>query len=196
MGEPRIAIGRGDAAGALAELAVVERAALDGPLRRAAGRRCARARTFAPARTPRPRASRRPCVEASPADAFAAEALSVRGVALAFTGDDTAARETLDDAIRVARALAEPRIEAVALGSVGHRPPARGANRETHAQPTRPRLAAAEKARDAGTVAAMRLNLAGLAQVEGDLAQALGHLEAAVDMGRRAGSGAAVTQAS
>ena len=56
-------------------------------------------------------------------------------------------------------------------------------------------LAAAEKARDAATVAAMRLNLAGLVQEEGDLAQALVHLEAAVDMGERAGNGATVTQA-
>src|SRR6185312_16304462 len=40
-----------------------------------------------------------------------------------------------------------------------------------------------------------RLNLAGLAQGEGDLGAALTHLEAAVDMGQRAGSGAALTQA-
>ena len=37
-----------------------------------------------------------------------------------------------------------------------------------------------------------RLNLAGLAQGEGDFAAALGHLEAAVDMGRRLGGGSAV----
>jgi transcriptional regulator with GAF, ATPase, and Fis domain len=41
----------------------------------------------------------------------------------------------------------------------------------------------------------MRLNLAVLAQAEGDFAQALLNLEAAVDMGKRAGTGATVTQA-
>src|SRR5262249_27372404 len=56
-------------------------------------------------------------------------------------------------------------------------------------------LAAAEGARDAATVAAMRLNLAGLAKAEGDLAAALAHLEASVDMGRRSGVALAVQQA-
>src|SRR4029078_7691463 len=47
---------------------------------------------------------------------------------------------------------------------------------------------AAEAARDASTVALTRLNLAGLAREEADLAGALAHLEAAVELGRRAGS--------
>ena len=41
----------------------------------------------------------------------------------------------------------------------------------------------------------MRLNLAGLAQTKGDLGEALVHLEAAVDMGRRAGARIAVQHA-
>jgi tetratricopeptide (TPR) repeat protein len=48
---------------------------------------------------------------------------------------------------------------------------------------------------DAATVAAMRLNLAGLAQAEGDFAAALTHYEASVDMGRRSGVALAVQQA-
>ncbi len=165
MVRARIAIGRGDAAGALSELAVVERAALDGPLRR--GWQALRARAYLRAGAYAEAASlAKAVVEASPADVFAAEALSVRGVALAFTGDDTAARETLDDAIRVARALADPRIEAVALGSsaIAHQRAGRNENARAAYEAS---LAAAEKARDAGTVATMRLNLAGLAQVGG-----------------------------
>ncbi len=193
MARARIAIGRGDATAALTELAAVERAALEGPLRRAwqalRARACLRAGAYAEAAT-----LARAVVDAGAKDALAAEALSVHGVALAFTGDDPAARAMLDDAIRVARAIGEARVEAVALGSsaIAHQRAGRNENARAAYEAA---LAAAEKALDAGTVATMRLNLAGLAQAEGDLAQALGHLEAAVDMGRRAGSGAAVTQA-
>jgi transcriptional regulator with GAF, ATPase, and Fis domain len=56
-------------------------------------------------------------------------------------------------------------------------------------------LAAAQEAGDAATVAAGRLNLAGLARADGDLAGALAHLEAAVDLGSRAGGIIAVQQA-
>ncbi|HZU83130.1 MAG TPA: sigma 54-interacting transcriptional regulator, partial [Polyangiaceae bacterium] len=88
----------------------------------------------------------------------------------------------------------EPRAEAVALGSaaIAHQRAGRNADARDAYEAS---LAAAEKARDAATVAAMRLNLAGLAQADGDLAKALVNLEAAVDMGRRAGNGATVTQA-
>jgi DNA-binding NtrC family response regulator len=193
LAHARIAVGRGDAAGALNELAVVERAALEGPL----------ARTW---RTLRARASLRAgaygdaaaqakvVVDSGAGDALSVEARSVHGVALAFTGEDAAARAMLDDAIRVARAVADPRVEAVALGSsaIAHQRAGRNENARAAYEAA---LIAAESARDAATVATMRLNLAGLAQADGDLAQALGHLEAAVDMGQRAGSGAAVTQA-
>ena len=94
----------------------------------------------------------------------------------------------------MARATGDPRVEAVALGSaaIAHQRAGRTGNARAAYEAS---LAAAEQARDAGTLAAMRLNLAGLVQSEGDLAQALVHLEAAVDLGRRAGSGAAVIQA-
>jgi serine/threonine-protein kinase PknK len=193
MARARIAIGRGDAADGLAELAAVERPALESPLRRAwqalRARACLRAGAYAEASS-----LARAVVDAGASDSLAAEALSVHGVALAFTGNDASARETLDDAIRVARALSDPRIEAVALGSsaIAHQRAGRSENARAAYEAA---LTAAENARDAGTIATMRLNLAVLAQAEGDLAHALGHLEAAVDMGRRAGSGAAVTQA-
>jgi serine/threonine-protein kinase PknK len=189
----RIAIGRGDPAGALADLAAVERLAMSGSLARAWS--ALRARAYLRAGEYAEAASvAQSVVMAESTDAIAAEALSVRGVALAFTGDDARARGLLDDAIRVARAIGDPRVEAVALGSsaIAHQ---RAGRNESARAAYEAALAAAETARDAATVATMRLNLAGLAQAEGDLSLALGHLEAAVDMGRRAGSGAAVTQA-
>ncbi len=189
----RIAIGRGDPAGALADLAGIEQPALAGSVARAW--RALRARAYLRAGEYAEAARlAEEVVDSGNADALAAEALSVRGVALAFTGDDAGARGLLDEAIRVARALDDPRIEAVALGSsaIAHQRAGRNENARAAYEAS---LTAAERARDAGTVATMRLNLAALAQGEGDLAQALGHLEAAVDMGRRAGSGAAVTQA-
>src|SRR6185312_15816178 len=125
-------------------------------------------------------------------DALAADALSVRGVALAFTGEDSAARSALAEAIRVARAIGDPRAEAVALGSAAIADQRAGRTSDARAG-YEGALAAAERARDAATVATTRLNLAGLAQGEGDLGAALTHLEAAVDMGQRAGSGAALT---
>ena len=48
-------------------------------------------------------------------------------------------------------------------------------------------LSRAEEAGDAGSVATTRLNLAAIAKAQGDLAAAIRHLEAAVDMGRRSG---------
>jgi transcriptional regulator with GAF, ATPase, and Fis domain len=192
LARARIALGKGDTSRAVAELEVVEAAALKLPSRRAWQAVRARAHLRAGEYADAARLAQA-VVEADPGDALAADALSARGVALSLTGEDTLARATLEEAVRVARATGEPRVEAVALGSAaiahqraGRTNAARGAYEAS--------LAAAERARDAATVAAMRLNLAGLAQGEGDLAQALTHLEAAVDMGRRAGSGAAVTQ--
>ncbi len=193
LARSRIALGRGDAAGALAELDAVQQAALAGKCRRAwqasRARVCLRAGQYAEAID-----LAQQVLETGREDPLASDALSVRGVALAFTGDDSAAREALGEAVRVARATGEPRVEAVALGSqaIAHQRAGRAADARAAYEAS---LTAAEKARDAATVAATRLNLASLAQAEGDLAQALVHLEAAVDMGRRAGSGAAVTQA-
>jgi serine/threonine-protein kinase PknK len=193
LARARIAVGRGDPQGALVDLEAIATEALAGEARRAweglRARVHLRAGEYAEAA-----ALAQAVVEAGASDAIAADALSVRGVALAFTGDDARAGEALEEAVRVARITREPRAEAVALGSaaIAHQ---RAGRADAARSAYEASLAAAEKARDAATVAAMRLNLAGLAQEEGDLAQALVNLEAAVDMGQRAGNGATVTQA-
>ncbi len=193
LARARLAVGRGDASLALTELADVEAAARQGPFFRAWQGLRARAflRSGAHAEAA---ALARAALEGGASDAAAAEARSALGVALAFTGDDAGATAALDEAVRVARAIGDPRIEAVALGSsaIAHQ---RAGRNESARAAYEAALAAAEAARDAATVATMRLNLAGLAQASGELAQALGHLEGAVDMGQRAGSGAALTQA-
>ncbi len=127
-------------------------------------------------------------------DAIASDALSVRGLALAFTSQDAGALGSIERATGVARAVGDKRAEGVALGSLAivHQRAGRAAEaKRAYAES----LAAAEAAGDAWVYAATRLNLAGLAQSEGDFAAALAHLEAAVDMGRRMGGGSAVQQA-
>ena len=133
-------------------------------------------------------------VIAGKGDGLASDALSVRGLALAFTSEDAAAGETIERAVLVARAAEDKRAEAVALGSVAivHQRAGRAAEAKRAYEAS---LAAAEAARDAWTYAQTRLNLAGLSQTEGDFAAALAHLEAAVDMGRRLGGGSAIQQA-
>ncbi|MGD0676644.1 MAG: sigma 54-interacting transcriptional regulator [Polyangiaceae bacterium] len=193
IGRARVAIGRGDATRALAELAAIEPTAMASNRARAFCTVRARAHLRAGLYEQAVRLAEG-VVQADAADADAADALSVRGVALALMGDDAGARETLDRAVKVARTLGSPRLEAVALGSAAIAHQRAGRSSEARADYLAS-LSAAERAEDAATVATVRLNLAGLAQAEGELAQALVHLDAAVDMGRRAGNGAAVTQA-
>jgi transcriptional regulator with GAF, ATPase, and Fis domain len=192
LARARIAMKSGDTAGAVAELQQVEQAAAASSPRAWQVLR-ARAHLRAGEYSEAARLARE-VVEAGAEDSLASDALSVRGVVLAFTGEDTAAREALEEALRVARASQEPRLEAVALGSVAIVHQRAGRTRDARAA-YEASIAAAEKARDADTVAAMRLNLAMFAHGEGDFAQALAHLEAAVDMGQRAGSAVVVTQA-
>jgi transcriptional regulator with GAF, ATPase, and Fis domain len=193
LARARIAIGRGDADGSLAELAAIEDGCSATGQARAwktlRARACLRAGHYAEAAT-----LARAVFEEDANDAQAVEAMSVRGVALALTGEDAAAREVLGRAVDIAGRLGDPRVEAVALGSaaIAHQRAGRSGDARVAYQEA---LAAAEKAQDAATVATVRLNLAGLAHAEGDLALSLVHLEAAVDMGRRAGIGAALTQA-
>ncbi len=115
-----------------------------------------------------------------------ADSVAVRGLAQSFASRHQEARATLENAVRLARGVAEPRILSVALGSLAfalqrddHLAEAKTAYEEA--------LGAAEEAGDAGSVATTRLNLAGIAKSQGDLASAIRHLEAAVDMGRRSG---------
>jgi transcriptional regulator with GAF, ATPase, and Fis domain len=96
--------------------------------------------------------------------------------------------------VAAARALAEPRVLSVALSSMAF-----SLQRQGKLDEARPAyeeaLAHAEHAGDAGTVATTRLNLAGIAKAQSELAQAIVHLEAAVDMGRRSGRRATLRQA-
>lgn len=127
-------------------------------------------------------------------DAQSADALAVGGVALAYLGEEARAIAALEEAVAVAKRMHDARVEAVALGSlaIAHQ---RGGRTKEARDAYEAALASAEKARDAWTLATTRLNLAGIAKADGDLAQSLVHLEAALDMGRRAGALMAVQQA-
>jgi serine/threonine-protein kinase PknK len=193
FGRARIALDRADAEGAFAILDAIEQAAERAHL----GRMLHTLRARADLRAGRYRAAAEQAeqvLSGDRSDALAANALSIRGVALAYTGEDDEAHKTLDEAVRVARALGEPRMEAVAFGSLAIAHQRAGRMREAR-EGYEVSLAAAERAEDAATVATTRLNLAGLARAEGELGQALAHFEAAADMAARAGTQAAVTQA-
>ena len=188
----RIALGRGDATAAKALLAEIRAKAVASPQRRAwqiaSARAHLRAGDYLDAV-----ALTTSVIEGGSDDALAADAYSVRGVALALTGDDQLAQASLERALAVAHESGDPRVEAVALGSSAIAHQRAGRTREARVA-YEASLAAAERAGDAATVAAMRLNLAVLARSEGDLALASTHLEAAVDLGRRAGGLLAVQQ--
>ncbi len=127
-------------------------------------------------------------------DPLTADALSVHGITLAWTGREAEAETTLAQAITVALKVKDRRVEALARGSMAIVLQRSGRNEEARTF-YEASLSAAEDARDATTVALTRLNLAALARDEGDLGAALLHLEAAVDMARRAGSSFAVQNA-
>jgi transcriptional regulator with GAF, ATPase, and Fis domain/tetratricopeptide (TPR) repeat protein len=115
-----------------------------------------------------------------------ADSVAVRGLAQSFASRHQDARATLEDAVRLARGVAEPRILSVALGSLAFA--LQRDDRLVEAKVAYEEgLLAAEEAGDAGSVATTRLNLAGIAKSQGNLATAIRHLEAAVDMGRRSG---------
>ncbi len=123
-----------------------------------------------------------------------AEALATSGVAQSLSARHDEATRTLTRSVEVARGTGEPRVLAVALGSLafalqrdGRLDEAQRANAEA--------LTLAERAGDAGHVATTRLNLAGISRMRGNIADALTHLEAAVDMGRRSGRQTTVRQA-
>jgi transcriptional regulator with GAF, ATPase, and Fis domain/predicted Ser/Thr protein kinase len=122
------------------------------------------------------------------------EALAISGIAQSLSARHEQATRTLRRSVDVARGSGDPRGLAVALGSLAFAlqrndklDEAQSANEEA--------LGLAEKAGDAGHVATTRLNLAGIARMRGDVAGAIDHLEAAVDMGRRSGRQSTVRQA-
>ncbi|WP_394832743.1 sigma 54-interacting transcriptional regulator [Pendulispora rubella] len=184
VAQGRIALGRGDPAAAAAKLDAIDPTVRD-TAKYARAWKVARARAHLRSGAYAEAAAlAEGAIEGD--DARSADALSVRGIALVFMGSDEQGRAELGRSLELARQVGDRRLEAVALGAmaiVHQRAGENGKAREAYEQS----LAAAEDARDAGTVALTRLNLAGLARAEGDLALSLTHLEAAVDMGRRAG---------
>jgi transcriptional regulator with GAF, ATPase, and Fis domain len=127
-------------------------------------------------------------------DATATEALAYASLALSLLGRHDEAVARLEAAGVRADALGVARLEALVyscLGLVLQR-----ADRGEPARTAYERAArAAERASDAGTLAMVQLNLAGLLKIQGDIAGSLELFEAAVDMGRRSGRRSTVRQA-
>ena len=115
-----------------------------------------------------------------------AEALAYKGLLLMYLGRHDEARQVLQQAVERARGVGAARPEAVALLSLGV-----VEQRDDHADDAiaayERALVAAEQASEAGLLATVQLNLAGVLKVRGDLARAVELFGAAVDMGRRSG---------
>jgi transcriptional regulator with GAF, ATPase, and Fis domain len=127
-------------------------------------------------------------------DATGTEALAYASLALSLLGRHDEAVQRLEQAEERAGKLGVARLEALVLSCLGlvlqradRGEPARVAYRRA--------VEAAERASDAGTLAMVQLNLAGLLKIQGDIAGALELFEAAVDMGRRSGRRATARQA-
>jgi transcriptional regulator with GAF, ATPase, and Fis domain/tetratricopeptide (TPR) repeat protein len=189
----RVAYGRGEAAEALALLDEVEAQAAKSPQRRAwqvtRARACLRAGRYKEAED-----MAESVIRAHGDDAIAADALAIRGLAFVYDGKDPLAKTELARAVDVAAKVKDRRVQAIALCSLAIAQQRSGQSAEARAT-YEAALTQAEGARDAATVATIRLNLSNLAQFDGDLALGLGHLEAAVDMGRRTGALVAMQQA-
>ncbi len=125
--------------------------------------------------------------------AVSTEALSYRGIALSLLGKPDEARAALEQALAQAVELEAPRLEALALASLGL-VFQRGDRSDEASDAYRRAVVAAERASDAAALATIQLNLAGLLKVRGDIAGAIEHFEAAVDMGRRAGRRSSMLQ--
>jgi transcriptional regulator with GAF, ATPase, and Fis domain/serine/threonine protein kinase len=183
--EARLALGRGDPQRAIAELEAIGREAEGSELDRSYRVVRARAHLRLSENTEAAELARR-VLKSSDNDALAIEALCILGTALAYSGSEREGAEALERACALAGPRGEPRLEALAFGNLAIMHQRAGRHAEARAAYERS-LTAAESARDAATIAITRLNLGALARDTGDLASALAHLEAAVDMGRRAG---------
>ena len=127
-------------------------------------------------------------------DWIGAEALAYRGVALSFLGRLEEADDCLRRAVMQAETLTSARTLALCLACVGVA--LQGSDKVEEAREHYQRgLKAAIEAEDAGLIATLQLNLAGLYKVGGEIAQAIEGFEAAVDMGRRSGRLATVRNA-
>ncbi len=125
---------------------------------------------------------------------FHAESLVYRGQALSFLERHAEAIAALEHAREVATAAADPRVEGLALASLGLS--LQRLDRFDEAQHAyRRAIEAASRADDASTLAIAQLNVAGVLKMTGDIAGACEHYEAAIDTGRRTGREATVRQA-
>ena len=131
---------------------------------------------------------------ATVADATGTEALAYASLALSLLGRHDEAVSRLEEAATRAEKLGSARIEALVFSCLGL-----ALQRADRGEPARAAyqsaVHAAERASDAGTLAMVQLNLAGLLKIQGDIAGALELFEAAVDMGRRSGRRATARQA-
>ena len=122
------------------------------------------------------------------------EALAFMGSALSFLGRHDEARDLLTRAVTRARQLDSARTESIALACLGL-----ALQRNDRTDEARKfyedGLVAGERAGDAGMLGTLRLNLAGLLKMRGDIAGAIQHFEGAVDMGKRSGRRATTRQA-
>jgi transcriptional regulator with GAF, ATPase, and Fis domain len=189
----KIALARGEVERAATLLSSIEKHSESGPDSRAYYTLLARVKNRAGDFSAAAELTKR-VIDLGVTDAIQADALSVRGVALAYMGEDDSANQLLTQAVSISAELGDKRAEAVALGSLAIAYQRAGKTQEAKDAYERA-LVLAEAAKDAWTVSTTRLNLAVLAQAAGDLGQALLHLEAAVDMGRRAGAKMAVQRA-
>ncbi len=115
-----------------------------------------------------------------------AEAEAYRGLGFERLGQAEQAKQVLRGALERLEGCAAPRVRSLVLALLALA--LQRADEPDEAQCAyRDAISAAETAGDAGTLATLQLNLAGLLKVRGDLAQAIEHFEAAVDMGRRSG---------
>jgi transcriptional regulator with GAF, ATPase, and Fis domain/tetratricopeptide (TPR) repeat protein len=130
----------------------------------------------------------------SRAAALVADALAVAGLTQSLSGKHDLAAKRLAQSVDVARRTGDPRVLAIALGSLAFALQ-RNDRLDEAVAAHREALALAEQAGDAGHIATTRLNLATIAHSRGDFGAALAHLEAAVDMGRRSGRMSTVRQA-
>jgi serine/threonine-protein kinase PknK len=128
------------------------------------------------------------------ADAIGTEALAYASLALSLLGRHDEAVQRLEEAGARVETLGLARLEALVFSCLGL-----ALQRADRGEPARAAyqraVQAAERASDAGTLAMVQLNLAGLLKIQGDIAGALELFEAAVDMGRRSGRRATARQA-
>ncbi|HEX2733435.1 MAG TPA: sigma 54-interacting transcriptional regulator, partial [Polyangiaceae bacterium] len=115
-----------------------------------------------------------------------AESLAFEGLALSHIDNQDGAIRCLERAVQVAQEAGEARVTGLAWACLGL-VLQRGDEVSRAEAAYREALTCAQNAGDASTLGTVQSNLAVLLKVKGDLAGAIEHFEAAVDMGKRSG---------